>query len=264
METLEGLLRQEPPAISPNSRHQGAHYRQSLVTFMARSQAAFTLIELLVVIAIIAILAAILFPVFAKAKDAAHQTVCLSNVRQLGTATGLYGADYDDLGPSARDAQVGEKRLGGWVYYDTFGGTFDVTKGTLYPYIKSQGIFRCPGDATARTTNLSYAMNNCIMDTSLQKSEGISVALPTTQFSDLAHTMLFAEERIDGIGNPDSTNDGYLNIDFDFVTHRHAGGTMVTFLDGHAKRIQADAIENSRYTATGYWTGGYERCIGHP
>ncbi|MDE3077680.1 MAG: prepilin-type N-terminal cleavage/methylation domain-containing protein, partial [Chloroflexota bacterium] len=61
-----------------------------------RSNEAFTLIELLVVIAIIAILAAILFPVFAQAREEARKTVCLSNVRQLATANEMYIQDYDE------------------------------------------------------------------------------------------------------------------------------------------------------------------------
>ncbi|MFN3730208.1 MAG: prepilin-type N-terminal cleavage/methylation domain-containing protein [Fimbriimonadaceae bacterium] len=67
---------------------------------------AFTLIELLVVIAIIAILAALLFPVFARARDAAKASTCLSNLRQLGMAFGFYGADYDDRMPDRRDLKA--------------------------------------------------------------------------------------------------------------------------------------------------------------
>ena len=61
---------------------------------------AFTLIELLVVIAIIGVLAAILFPVFARAKESAKKTTCLSNMKQLGTAFGLYASDADDMVPA--------------------------------------------------------------------------------------------------------------------------------------------------------------------
>lgn len=68
-----------------------------------RRQRAFTLIELLVVIAIVAILAAILFPVFARAKASAQQSACLSNMRQIGTAFTLYLNDYDDAMPDRRD-----------------------------------------------------------------------------------------------------------------------------------------------------------------
>jgi len=72
----------------------------------------FTLIELLVVIAIIAILAAILFPVFARVREKARQTDCLSNIRQLGVAFGLYKSDWEGAFPPAACVTVGSV---GWV-----------------------------------------------------------------------------------------------------------------------------------------------------
>ena len=73
------------------------------------SRRGFTLIELLVVIAIIAILAAILFPVFAKAREKARQTSCLSNLKQLGLSFLMYAQDYDELLPSYR---LGKEKIG--------------------------------------------------------------------------------------------------------------------------------------------------------
>ncbi|HWD39015.1 MAG TPA: prepilin-type N-terminal cleavage/methylation domain-containing protein [Fimbriimonas sp.] len=90
----------------------------------------FTLIELLVVIAIIAILAAILFPVFAQAKEAAKRAACLSNTRQIGTSMLLYVNDYDDVFPSVYEDHAAQ------VWYDSWD--------LLLPYTKSLDIFYCP------------------------------------------------------------------------------------------------------------------------
>lgn len=79
------------------------------------SRRAFTLIELLVVIAIIAILAAILFPVFAKAREAARQSTCLSNSKQIGLAFGMYVQDYDETFPALAQTSAFCANQTGWA-----------------------------------------------------------------------------------------------------------------------------------------------------
>jgi prepilin-type N-terminal cleavage/methylation domain-containing protein/prepilin-type processing-associated H-X9-DG protein len=103
-----------------------------------RKQSGFTLIELLVVIAIIAILAAILFPVFAQAREKARQTSCISNEKQIALGLLMYVQDYDERFPVEREP-------------DTYNppGPFGITwRTTLQPYLKSKQIFFCPDDAS--------------------------------------------------------------------------------------------------------------------
>lgn len=108
-----------------------------------KQRSAFTLIELLVVIAIIAILAAILFPVFAQAREKARQASCLSNEKQLGLAVLQYVQDYDEAYPGGLQND--------W-YADSWARV-------VQPYIKSVDVFRCPDDfgATPSASNTSYA-----------------------------------------------------------------------------------------------------------
>jgi prepilin-type N-terminal cleavage/methylation domain-containing protein len=99
---------------------------------MKRSErSGFTLIELLVVIAIIAILAAILFPVFAQAREKARQSSCLSNVKQIATSYFMYAQDYD--------GQYTQNRYDGPKPY--------TWKSAIFPYVKNIGVFRCPSNA---------------------------------------------------------------------------------------------------------------------
>lgn len=107
-------------------------------------QRGFTLIELLVVIAIIAILASILFPVFAKARGKARQSVCLSNLKQMGLAFMAYATDYDDLLPD-----LGPSRANwtyGWYQDASFLPQFKATFDALNPYIKNGQVWFCQDD----------------------------------------------------------------------------------------------------------------------
>ncbi len=108
-------------------------------------KSAFTLIELLVVIAIIAILAAILFPVFAQARDSAKKASCLSNLKQVSLATVMYVTDYDDVYPKAQFLHPGHG-YGYWYGMQIFAVypyKIDPTQGYLYPYIKNTAIQDC-------------------------------------------------------------------------------------------------------------------------
>lgn len=100
----------------------------------------FTLIELLVVIAIIAILAAILFPVFAKAREAARATACRSNLRQIGTAMAMYSQDYDEMLTPC------------FMYYDSGSTILAWYPDLLNPYVKNAGIWICPSQAPGFAT----------------------------------------------------------------------------------------------------------------
>jgi prepilin-type N-terminal cleavage/methylation domain-containing protein len=106
---------------------------------------AFTLIELLVVIAIIAILAAILFPVFARAREAARKTTCISNLKQMGTATNMYIQDYDEVYPVAN--QEADRMPGGQAHsWNGSGGRFPHLVDVIQPYVKNEAMFKCPTD----------------------------------------------------------------------------------------------------------------------
>jgi len=104
-----------------------------------KTKTGFTLIELLVVIAIIAILAAILFPVFAKVREKARQTSCASNMRQLGLGVLQYIQDYDEKFPAVWDNRsnigAGEKDIN-WAQ-------------EIYPYVNSIQVYVCPSNTSA-------------------------------------------------------------------------------------------------------------------
>src|SRR5262245_44252805 len=133
-------------------------------------KAAFTLIELLVVIAIIAILAAILFPVFAQARDRARMSSCLSNMRQIGTALTMYVQDYDETYPDLLVHGSGGSRAARTYTW----------RNAIRPYLKNVDVYACPSNPFSRGAPgvpnqnaegwvwepgerlpISYGMNSC-------------------------------------------------------------------------------------------------------
>ena len=113
---------------------------------MSHTRSAFTLIELLVVIAIIAILAAILFPVFAQARESARKSTCLSNMKQIGNALMMYTQDYDETYPQSEYGGNGFGPQQQWyvmVYPYVKNGDHYVDQGVSYSW-GNDGIYRCP------------------------------------------------------------------------------------------------------------------------
>lgn len=169
-----------PKFLSPSNTHETkTRYNLSGLINMfttnhhqaARSLRAFTLIELLVVIAIISLLAAILFPVFVRARENARRTSCMSNLKQTGLAFTAYTQDYDEKLPLTFMAnggqpnlalyQLGSDNFAYWTWVDA-----------LLPYVKSKQIYMCPSDADAgrySTTGnygqISYGMNGYLNGT---------------------------------------------------------------------------------------------------
>ena len=139
--------------------------------------AGFTLIELLVVIAIIAILSAILFPVFAKAREKARQISCLSNEKQLGLGFMQYTQDNDEQMPPGSIPTAGQSDGAGWA-------------GQIYPYVKSTGVYKCPDDASTATAPyypVSYAFNMNDYYTPPTSVQVTSISLPRDGIHRNAH-----------------------------------------------------------------------------
>ena len=198
----------------------------------------FTLIELLVVIAIIAILAAILFPVFAQAKAAAQKTSCLSNQRQIGTGFLLYFSDNDDQFPFVKGTLP-------WVE-------------TMQPYLKSKAILRCPNDDSTNwvtplpgSTNIrrtSYTLNGYLPPANSNETHGGN--FPNVSMVDKPASLIFlAESDKNRTGNyfhahvwnpPVSTGHWLVdkNLPDDLETKRHTDGFNAAFLDGHTKFVK--------------------------
>ena len=230
------------------------------ITNDSQKNSAFTLIELLVVIAIIAILAAILFPVFARARENARRSSCQSNLKQMSLGIKQYIQDYDEKFP----LQVGAGTPNyGWV---------DASQ----PYLKSLQIFQCPSDTgTPNTTDPTaagysdYYINAALGDTSASQlsggggiytNGGISeAALAASSLTIMlgdgngSSTQSTARYRTNGNGtsgdNSVNPYHGAGKVGAGSINPKHLEGSNFAFADGHVKwyKIETGAVKGEIY-----------------
>jgi prepilin-type N-terminal cleavage/methylation domain-containing protein/prepilin-type processing-associated H-X9-DG protein len=199
----------------------------------------FTLIELLVVIAIIAILAAILFPVFAKAREKARQSSCSSNEKQLSNGVIMYAQDYDEKPPLVYDDTLGADNRQIWVE-------------KVEPYVKNRQIYFCPSGRTAANNWPKYnigAYYGLIMGHVLP--EGQTAGKSIAEFTRPADIIMLMEGawythycpvcRTNACGTAQTCiepTNAYL------ATRLHSDGANYAYWDGHVKWQQSRKMES--------------------
>ncbi|NIM06276.1 MAG: DUF1559 domain-containing protein [Armatimonadetes bacterium] len=224
----------------------------------------FTLIELLVVIGIISILAAIMLPVFWRAREQARSTTCLSNLRQLGMACIMYMQDWDEQFPPFSYQMITPEaetlyqywyglEEGSWPDF-----TYDLTRGLLEPYKENVAILRCPSFHPSYPNygdGMGYGYN-------------AALCWPPIYLGEVRHpsrTILFGDSALHydpaawppppvGKATWESTmlvapstllSWGYPSLDYRFHDFRHFNKANMVFVDGHAKSMAQDALESS-------------------
>lgn len=212
-----------------------------------RTRKGFTLIELLVVIAIISILAAILFPVFARARENARRASCMSNMRQIGLGSVMYVQDYDEKYPP-----LGGTGAGCSSYPTIYTPSSLSWEQAIVPYTKSSQIFQCPSDTKAPSTDpdnpaTSYGYNSYVVGASLA-----AVANPS-------QVLMWYEDDAPGPhwARVSCQNSTYHFDDPLVSFKRHMDGMNINFVDGHVKWYKM-----SRYAGDGYTQRGVTFLIG--
>ena len=238
---------------------------------MRSARQGFTLIELLVVIAIIAILAAILFPVFARAREKARQISCLSNLKQIGTALPMYRMDYDGVNCRYRFCANPDPQPTRFYPPDVWWAPYDPSvppngkpganfrKGLLFPYVRNLQVFKCPSE---KHWQCCYAMSYVAGSPMGQDDSFVSV--PSDRI------VVWDHRRTPGCADtanyksnprpPYTPFEGGPKSETHYPT-RHSGGTNFLFYDGHVKWLRPSRLRvaNFREPLLYLFTIGIER-----
>jgi len=200
----------------------------------------FTLIELLVVIAIIAILAAILFPVFARAREKARQTSCLSNCKQIALAMIMYAQDYDETLPIAYYYSADFNHEYAWDFYLNY-GTGANAVGLIGPYTKNGQISQCPsfrGQMWGRPAT-GYAYNMYLGGGQFEgwMTASLGAVARPAECAMIADSAWWDSTAVAGnnfLRAPGDPSHAWIGPNVHF---RHNGVANAAFVDGHAKAM---------------------------
>ena len=226
----------------------------------------FTLIELLVVIAIIAILAAILFPVFDKAREKARTASCQSNLKQLATAFLMYAQDYDEMTccislawPDTHTTYtmnpMGQCASALFNYHSSLGWWYSWPF-MIYPYVKSEQLFRCPS-STYNCYGVSYGMAQLGCNGTGARTDLFGAPKLLADFTKPAQTFMFTDKQQGGgpqyVMSDSSGGPGYYACAF-----RHNDGLNCAFVDGHVKWFKSNRgpIGYGWHDPSGWPSGG--------
>jgi len=235
----------------------------------------FTLIELLVVIAIIAVLAAILFPVFARARENARRASCMSNLKQIGLGFMQYTQDYDEKLPPVNEIYPGGGEISPNGSVGT-AGSYLTWIDFLNPYVKNYQIFNDPSNSnnsliytgkysqatvtygfnsSAHSVGTAYCGGTC-PGANLNGASLASVEMPASTILMTDSLKYYIVGPGNGLGTGTcQTAAGGVGVYSDCVVDRHLNTVNVAFVDGHVKSMQKSTIIGSYATTKAYWYG---------